>query len=101
MTSLRRGANEALSYTRGIGGRDCRWRPPTGEDIKSLRERLKMTQTQFAEEFGLDLSTLQNWEQGRRQPEQTAALLLKLIDQEPKTVASLVAKVRHRQLEPV
>ena len=46
-------------------------------NIKDLRTASGMSQSKFAEYFGIPLDTLQNWEQGRRQcPE----YLLKLIE---------------------
>ena len=35
-------------------------------NIKDLRIQSGMSQSQFAEYFGIPLDTLQNWEQGRR-----------------------------------
>ena len=35
-------------------------------NIKELRTASGMSQSQFAEYFGIPLDTLQNWEQGRR-----------------------------------
>jgi transcriptional regulator with XRE-family HTH domain len=37
--------------------------------VKSLRSRLGMTQEQFAKEVGVTFSTINQWENGRRQPQ--------------------------------
>lgn len=34
-------------------------------DIKSVRDYMKMSQKEFAEFWGINIDTLQNWEQGR------------------------------------
>lgn len=36
--------------------------------IKELRERLGMTQEQFAQEVGVTFSTVNSWENGKRRP---------------------------------
>ena len=38
-------------------------------DIKAIREKLGVSQSEFALMIGVSVSTLQNWEQGRRQPD--------------------------------
>jgi transcriptional regulator with XRE-family HTH domain len=35
-------------------------------DIKTVRKKLKLSQSEFALMIGVSVSTLQNWEQGRR-----------------------------------
>ncbi len=55
-------------------------------DIKSIRYSLKKSQSEFALMIGVSVSTLQNWEQGRRQPEGPARALLKVAAENPKAV---------------
>jgi putative transcriptional regulator len=57
-------------------------------DVKALRERLGLTQNQFAGMIGVSIKTLQNWEQGRRQPEGPAKALLRVVEKEPQAVLS-------------
>ncbi len=45
-------------------------------DIRNNRQRLQKSQSEFAMMIGVSVSTLQNWEQGRRKPEGTARVLL-------------------------
>ena len=45
-----------------------------------------MSQAKFAKSFGLELSTVQNWEHGRRRPEGAARVLLRVIEREPEAV---------------
>lgn len=58
-------------------------RPP---DIKMVREKLQVTQKEFAMLIGVSTRTLQNWEQGRRKPEGPAKALLKIATKNPKAV---------------
>jgi putative transcriptional regulator len=55
-------------------------------DIKTIREQLHKSQSEFALMIGVSVSTLQNWEQGRRKPEGPAKALLKVASKNPKAV---------------
>ncbi len=67
---------------------------PTGAWIKSLRQRLQLSQSNFARAYKLDLKSLQQWEQGRRHPEQGTCLLLLMIDCDHEEVKRLIAKIQ-------
>ena len=57
-------------------------------NIRKLREDLGMSQSEFANHFGFNLDTLQNWEQGRsRTPEYVFNLLFKIFDLETRLKA--------------
>ena len=66
-----------------------------GKQITALRRRMKLSQARFAKKFGLRLRTIQEWEQGRRQPEEAARLLLKVIEREPAAVERALATARN------
>lgn len=55
-------------------------------DIKMIREKLKVSQSEFALMIGVSLRTLQNWEQGRRKPEGPAKALLQVASRNPRAV---------------
>lgn len=57
-------------------------------DVKALRERLGLTQAEFSRMIGVSIKTLQNWEQGRREPEGPAKALLRVVEKEPQAVMS-------------
>ena len=57
------------------------------EDVKAIRKKLKKSQSEFARMIGVSVSTLQNWEQGRRRPEGPARALLKVASENPSAVA--------------
>lgn len=52
-------------------------------DAKEVRKRVQLTQEQFALHFGLDVKTVQNWEQGVSQPDATGRSLLTMIMRHP------------------
>ncbi len=60
--------------------------------VKVLRQRLGMTQVQFAEAFGLPISTLRDWEQNRCVPDAPARALLRAIEREPETMRRLLGQ---------
>jgi len=58
------------------------------EDVKAIRSKLNKSQSEFALMIGVSVSTLQNWEQGRRQPEGPARALLRVASSNPAAVAA-------------
>ncbi|MBW1893045.1 MAG: helix-turn-helix domain-containing protein [Deltaproteobacteria bacterium] len=56
-------------------------------DIKVVRSKLRKSQSEFALMLGVSVSTLQNWEQGRRTPTGPARALLKVALKNPSAVA--------------
>ena len=55
-------------------------------EVKNIRSKLHISQSQFAMMIGVSKSTLQNWEQGRREPEGPAKALLRVVEKQPKAV---------------
>ncbi len=85
--SIMGGLEEALEYSRGNKTRSSEHRVKVEDiDLKALREKLNITQRQFAELFAVSLSTIRNWEQGRRRPEGPARVLIKIISKDPQAV---------------
>lgn len=60
-------------------------------DVKSIRSKLSLSQSQFAKRFGLNVRTVQDWEQGRKVPDQPARILLRVIEKSPGTVVKALA----------
>ncbi|MBI9083303.1 MAG: helix-turn-helix domain-containing protein [Desulfobacterales bacterium] len=58
-------------------------KPP---EIKMVREKLDVSQTEFALMIGVSVRTLQNWEQGRRSPDGPAKALLRIASKNPGAV---------------
>lgn len=61
------------------------------EDVRAIRNRLGKSQSEFALMIGVSVATLQNWEQGRRQPEGPARALLKVAAKNPDAVAEALS----------
>lgn len=59
-------------------------------DPKMIREQLGLSQNKFATLLGISVSTLQNWEQGRRKPDGPAKVLLKVAANYPEAVFNTV-----------
>jgi putative transcriptional regulator len=59
---------------------------PDEVDVKSIRNRLNMTQSRFSQTFGFSLDAIKHWEGGRRTPEAPARTLLTVIDKNPGAV---------------
>ncbi len=59
-------------------------------DVKRIRERYELSQTEFAALLGISLKTLQNWEQGRRTPRGAARVLLQVAARHPEAVWDVV-----------
>lgn len=60
-------------------------------DVKAIRKASGMTQEAFASTYGFTIGALRDWEQGRKRPERTARVLLRVIAAAPDTVARAVA----------
>jgi len=55
-------------------------------DVKAIRERIGFSQSKFAILIGVNIRTLQNWEQGHRHPTGPAKILLRLVQADPESV---------------
>jgi putative transcriptional regulator len=60
--------------------------PEDKPEVAAIRKRLRFTQTEFAQLFGIDVQTLQGWEQNRRDMPNYAASLLRTIESDPDAV---------------
>lgn len=69
-----------------------RVQPPKVVDVKKIRDRLHLSQEQFAHFFGVSIRTIQEWEQHRRTPTATARNFLKVIELEPKAVQKALSR---------
>jgi putative transcriptional regulator len=62
------------------------------EGIRALRERFGLSQPKFAALMGVSVATLRNWEQGRRRPEGSARVLLRIVESNPQAVLAAAAE---------
>jgi putative transcriptional regulator len=63
-------------------------------NVSAIRSTLGLTQQEFAVRFGFPIKTLQNWEQGVREPEGPARAYLIVIKHNPSAVAEALAAER-------
>ena len=56
----------------------------TPQEIKQIRNHLGLSQKEFSDLIFVSVKTLQNWEQGRRQPKGPALALLMILRNDPK-----------------
>ena len=82
------GLNDAVAHARGglVGVREHRVHVPDNIDVKAIRQKLGLTQQQFAIQFGFSMGTIRNWEQGTRVPPGAPRAFLTVIDREPEAV---------------
>jgi len=86
-SSIRRGLEEAVAFAEGKADKSrYRVHVPKRINVRAIRNRLGMTQEEFAGKFGFSVDTLRHWEQGKRQPEGPARAYLLVIDRAPKEV---------------
>lgn len=87
------GLRDVVAFTEGDSEavEELYWRAPTSVDVRAIRNKMGMTQRQFAARFGFKLDTLRNWEQNKRVPETSARVLLTIIDKDPESVKKALA----------
>src|SRR5436190_19432092 len=89
ITSLK----EAIAWA---GGEDVPVRVTTVEvpttDVRAVRRKLGLSQSEFAAKFGFQPATLKNWEQGRTRPDGPARVLLAVIARHPEAVEDVLQK---------
>jgi putative transcriptional regulator len=91
--AIAEGLEDAIAFTQGEKARGHVHRVRARDvDVVATRERLGLSQAEFATAFGVSVSTVRNWEQGRRTPEGPALVLLTLLIQK---VVSLAGNRRH------
>lgn len=59
--------------------------------VKKVREATGLSQDKFARIIDVQVATLRNWEQGRREPTGPAKALLRAIQKDPKHVLRALA----------
>jgi len=78
---------EAIAWSRGeeIAVRVTQVHVPL-IDVRAVRRKLKLSQSQFAARFGFAAASVRNWEQGRTRPDGPARVLLAVIAKHPDAV---------------
>lgn len=63
-------------------------------DVARLRAHFGLSQAKFAALLGISVNTLQNWEQGRRQPHGPARVLLRVAEAHPEALLDVAGNGR-------
>jgi putative transcriptional regulator len=85
--SIVRGLQEGAAWARGeIQLRTRVIHVPENVDVRAIREKSGLSQSQFAERYGFNPRTLQEWEQGRASPDSAVRAYLTVIDRNPEAV---------------
>lgn len=83
---------EVLQGVRDIkAGRVGRRYTTESYPIVRAREKSGLSQTRFAELLGVSVRTLQDWEQGRREPNAAAKTLIKVAELNPSVLRKIAA----------
>lgn len=61
-------------------------------DVRSIRAVTGLSQAKFASLLGIEVATLRNWEQGRREPTGAARALLRAIHNDPVAVIEALSR---------
>jgi putative transcriptional regulator len=86
------GLESAKAYVDGTADkRKYRVHVPEKLNVKKIRSGLGLSQEAFARKYGFALSAVRDWEQGRRRPERSARILLKIVEREPEAVTRALA----------
>ena len=85
---IKGGLENAIGIARGEADPSTyRVHVPERVDVRAIRRGLGLSQESFAQRFGFTPSAVRDWEQGRRQPERAARVLLMVIAREPEAVS--------------
>jgi putative transcriptional regulator len=86
--SIKQGLSEAIAHakTKDTQNSGVKLYQPYAVNVSDLRQRLSLTQEQFAARFGFSVATLRHWERGDRSPSGASLVLLNVIDHNPTAV---------------
>ena len=91
-SGLMQGLRQARSYARGKPVPGTRVHVRKRIDVSAVRSRTGLSQDAFAQRIGVSVGTLRNWEQGRREPDGPAKVLLALLERDPGIVERTLSK---------
>jgi putative transcriptional regulator len=86
------GLREAAAHARGTKVPSLRLHVPKQIDVCAIRRRTGLSQKAFSSRIGVSTGTLRNWEQGRRNPEGPARVLLAMLARNPRVVEETLEK---------
>ena len=86
------GLSEVFAYVSGEKNNGVRLHIPAQINVSAIRKKAGVSQSIFAGRIGVSPATLRNWEQGRRNPEGAARVLLAMLAQNPHIVEETLGK---------
>jgi putative transcriptional regulator len=90
--ALEESAREILAHVKGEAKLPARRIVlPDQVDVRRIRSQARMSQAEFARAFCINPRTLQEWEQGRRQPDATTRAYLAVIAKNRRAVLKALA----------
>jgi putative transcriptional regulator len=89
--SIKTGLSQAIAHAEGKTTQ-ARVHYPKAIDVKAIRKKVGMTQSEFASSFGISVGTLRHWERGDREPHGPARVLLHVVSKQPKLVLSTLSR---------
>jgi putative transcriptional regulator len=90
------GLKEAIAVTRGEK-KPARLFVPAEIDVKAVRKRCRMSQDDFAYQYGFTVDQIKAWEQGRSRPLGGVRVYLMLIDENPASVLKALRDMTRRR----
>src|SRR5215471_9148228 len=85
-------ARKVIRDLAGAGVTATPYGAPEKIAIRAIREAMGLSQDEFALEFGLEVSTLRNWEQGRSEPDTAARNFLVTVARNPEAVRAALSR---------
>ena len=89
------GLNEAIAVTHG-DAKPARLYVPHEFDIKAIRAKTGLSQSDFAHRFGFTADQIKAWEQGRARPLGGVRAYLLMIDTDHEAVMRVLSQARAR-----
>ncbi|HXA49632.1 MAG TPA: helix-turn-helix domain-containing protein [Candidatus Acidoferrum sp.] len=91
--SIIEGLTQAIAWTRGENDNVRVTLAQVPEvDVREVRTKMGLSQSQFATKFGFPPATLRNWEQGRSRPDAPTRVLLAVIAKHPDAVEDVLRR---------
>ena len=90
---LMQGMKEASGFLRTGKLKGGKIHIPADIDAAAIRTKTGLSQIAFAQQIGVSVSTLRNWEQGRRVPDGPARVLLTLLSKDANIVRRTLKSV--------
>jgi putative transcriptional regulator len=86
-------ADEAVLIARGEK-KAVRLHIPADIDVRAVRQKFKLSQEDFASEFGFSVTQIRDWEQGRSRPLGGVRAYIMLIDRDGDAIRAMLNKAK-------